>query len=148
MLDFSFTEEQNMLRTMIRDFGRKELAPGYKDRVRESRLPPEIIKKVADLGLMGLNVPEEYGGDPHDPFQLEWCWKNCLTTLTMPPGWSLIISLCAALSAWVVKRLKENGCPVWSAVKKLSAWALPNPKPVLIWAISKLLLKKTGIIIF
>jgi cyclohexanecarboxyl-CoA dehydrogenase len=66
MLDFSFTEEQNMLRTMIRDFGKKELAPTYKDRVKNERIPPELIKKVADLGLMGLNIPEKYGGDPKD----------------------------------------------------------------------------------
>ncbi len=66
MLDFSFTEEQNMLRTMVRDFGRKELAPGYKERVKNERVPPELIKKVADLGLMGLNIPEQYGGDPKD----------------------------------------------------------------------------------
>jgi cyclohexanecarboxyl-CoA dehydrogenase len=66
MLDFSFTEEQNMLRTMVRDFGRKELAPSYKDRVKNEKIPPELIKKIADLGLMGLNIPEEFGGDPKD----------------------------------------------------------------------------------
>lgn len=66
MLDFSFTEEQNMLRTMVRDFGRKELAPSYKERVKNERIPPELIKKVADLGLMGLNIPEQYGGSPKE----------------------------------------------------------------------------------
>ena len=66
MLDFSFTEEQNMLRKMISDFGSKELAATYKDRVKEERIPPELIRKVADLGLMGLNIPEEYGGFPKD----------------------------------------------------------------------------------
>ena len=66
MLDFSFSEEQNMLRTMVRDFGSKELAATYKDRVKEERIPPELIRKVADLGLMGLNIPEEYGGFPKD----------------------------------------------------------------------------------
>lgn len=66
MLDFTFSEEQNMLRTMVRDFGSKELAATYKDRVKEERIPPELIRKVADLGLMGLNIPEEYGGFPKD----------------------------------------------------------------------------------
>lgn len=66
MLDFTFSEEQNMLRAMVRDFGRKELADSYKDRVKAGILPPELIKKVADLGLMGLNIPEEYGGYPKD----------------------------------------------------------------------------------
>jgi cyclohexanecarboxyl-CoA dehydrogenase len=66
MLDFSFSEEQNMLRAMVRDFGRKELAPGYKERVKTARIPPELIRRVADLGLMGLNIPEQYGGQPKD----------------------------------------------------------------------------------
>jgi cyclohexanecarboxyl-CoA dehydrogenase len=66
VLDFSFTEEQEMIRKMVGDFGRKELAPGYKERVKAENLPRELIKKVADLGLMGLNIPEEYGGEPKD----------------------------------------------------------------------------------
>lgn len=66
MLDFTFTEEQEMIRNMVRDFGRNELAEGYAERVRTETLPREIIKKVADLGLMGMNIPEEYGGDPRD----------------------------------------------------------------------------------
>jgi hypothetical protein len=37
LLDFSFSEEQNMLRSLVKDFGRKELAPGYKDRVKAKR---------------------------------------------------------------------------------------------------------------
>jgi cyclohexanecarboxyl-CoA dehydrogenase len=67
MLDFTFTEEQNMLINMIRDFGVKEkLAETYKERVKSETIPPELIKKVADLGLMAMNIPEEYGGFPRD----------------------------------------------------------------------------------
>jgi cyclohexanecarboxyl-CoA dehydrogenase len=66
MLDFSFTEEQNMIRSMVRDFAQKEIAPGYKERVRTESIPREMIKKMADIGLMGLNIPEEYGGQPRD----------------------------------------------------------------------------------
>lgn len=66
MLDFSFTEEQEMIRNMVRDFGQKELAPGYAERVKAETLPRELIKKVAALGLMGINIPEEYGGEPRD----------------------------------------------------------------------------------
>jgi cyclohexanecarboxyl-CoA dehydrogenase len=67
MLDFTFTEEQNMLINMIRDFGVKEkLAETYKERVKSETIPPELMKKVADLGLMAMNIPEEYGGFPRD----------------------------------------------------------------------------------
>ena len=66
MLDFTLTEEQNMIRSMVRDFAQKEIAPGYKDRIKAESIPLELIKKMADIGLMGLNIPEEYGGQPRD----------------------------------------------------------------------------------
>jgi cyclohexanecarboxyl-CoA dehydrogenase len=66
MLDFSLTEEQEMIRAMVREFARKELAPGYPDRVRAETVPAEMIKKMAGLGLLGLNIPEEYGGQMKD----------------------------------------------------------------------------------
>jgi cyclohexanecarboxyl-CoA dehydrogenase len=65
-MDFNFTEEQVMLRNMIRDFGRKELYSTYKDRVKAGRIPRELIAKVAGLGLMGINIPEQYGGQPQN----------------------------------------------------------------------------------
>ena len=66
MLDFSLTEEQEMVRNMVRDFARQELAPGYPERVRAEAIPRELIGKMAALGLLGLNIPEEYGGQARD----------------------------------------------------------------------------------
>ena len=66
MLDFSLTEEQEMVRSMVRDFARQELAPGYPERVRAEAIPRELIGKMAALGLLGLNIPEEYGGQARD----------------------------------------------------------------------------------
>lgn len=65
-MDFNFNEEQEMIRSMVRDFGQKELAPGYAGRVKTGIFPAELIKKLADLGLMGLNIPEEYSGNVKD----------------------------------------------------------------------------------
>jgi cyclohexanecarboxyl-CoA dehydrogenase len=66
MLDFSFTEDQIMMRNMIRDFALKEIVPGYKERVKNQTVPRELIKKIAAMGLLGLNVPEKYGGQPQN----------------------------------------------------------------------------------
>ena len=66
MLDFTLTEEQNMIRSMVRDFAKKEIALGYKDRIKAESIPLELIKKMADIGLMGLNIPEKFGGQPKD----------------------------------------------------------------------------------
>ena len=66
MLDFTFTEEQIMFRNMVKEFASKELAPTYKNRVKAERIPPELIKKTGDLGLLSFNTEAKYGGSPQD----------------------------------------------------------------------------------
>jgi len=61
-MDFSLTEEQKMLRTMVRDFVLKELEPIAAQIDDEARFPAESIKKMGELGLMGAIFPEKYGG--------------------------------------------------------------------------------------
>ncbi len=61
-MDFTFTEEQKMLKTMVEDFAVKELEPIAAQIDEEARFPAESIQKMAGLGLMGLGFPEEYGG--------------------------------------------------------------------------------------
>lgn len=61
-MDFSLTEDQKMLRTMVRDFAEKELEPIAAQIDEEARFPAESIKKAAEIGLMGTGFPEEYGG--------------------------------------------------------------------------------------
>jgi len=61
-MDFDLTEEQRMIREMVRDFAERELRPVAASIDREHRFPAEQIKKMAELGLMGVTVPPEYGG--------------------------------------------------------------------------------------
>lgn len=61
-MDFSLTEEQKMLKTMVQDFATKELEPIAAQIDEESRFPAESVKKMAELGLTGLGLPEECGG--------------------------------------------------------------------------------------
>ncbi|MBJ94487.1 MAG: acyl-CoA dehydrogenase [Rickettsiales bacterium] len=56
------TDEHRMFRKTARDFIEKELAPFADEYERNKGFPDEIFKKVADMGFLGLNVPEEYGG--------------------------------------------------------------------------------------
>ncbi|MGB9664704.1 MAG: acyl-CoA dehydrogenase family protein [Ignavibacteria bacterium] len=62
MIEFSFTEEQQMLREMVRDFTNNEIKPLAKKIDEEERIPEELINKIADLGLLGASFPVEYGG--------------------------------------------------------------------------------------
>lgn len=61
-MHFDLTDEQKMIRKMVRDFAEEEVAPGADERDRKKEFPLEIIKKMAKLKLMGLPFPEEYGG--------------------------------------------------------------------------------------
>ncbi len=62
MFEFGFTEEQLMLREMVRDFAINELKPIAQQIDANEKIPDEIIKKLGELGLLGAAMPEEYGG--------------------------------------------------------------------------------------
>jgi butyryl-CoA dehydrogenase len=61
-MDFSLTEDQKMLRAMVRDFAEKELEPIAAEIDEQARFPAEGFRKAAELGLAGIGYPEEYGG--------------------------------------------------------------------------------------
>ena len=64
-MNVTFTEEQEMLRKMVRDFAESEIAP-FIGNMERGEFPREIIRKMGGLGLMGIPVPEKYGGAQMD----------------------------------------------------------------------------------
>jgi alkylation response protein AidB-like acyl-CoA dehydrogenase len=65
-MDFDLTKEQAMIRKLIRDFAEAEVAPGADQRDRTGEFPKEIFDQLAELGIMGLPFPEQYGGSDAD----------------------------------------------------------------------------------
>ena len=62
-MDFNFTEEQNMLRDTVRRFVEAEIPRELAVEIDEQdRFPHELLQKLCDMEFMGINVPEEYGG--------------------------------------------------------------------------------------
>jgi butyryl-CoA dehydrogenase len=61
-MSFQLTEEQKMVRLMARDFADKELEPVAAQRDKEEIFPMDVVKKMGELGLLGMMVPDEYGG--------------------------------------------------------------------------------------
>jgi len=59
---FDLTSEQELIRKTARDFAEKEIVPNAAEWDRESRYPKEVVAKLADLGFMGMFVPEQWGG--------------------------------------------------------------------------------------
>ncbi|HWO97302.1 MAG TPA: acyl-CoA dehydrogenase [Bacillus sp. (in: firmicutes)] len=65
-MNFDLTEEQAMIRKLIRDFAEAEVAPGADERDRTGEFPIEVFNKLAEIGIMGLPFPEQYGGGGAD----------------------------------------------------------------------------------
>ncbi len=61
-MKFKFTEEQKMVRDMVRRFAEEELKPKAAEMDKKCEIFPEIYQQLAELGLFGVYVPEEYGG--------------------------------------------------------------------------------------
>ena len=61
-MDFTFTDEQKQLRKSVREFAGDEIAPHVMEWDESSRFPSEILPKLAEMGLLGVIFPEEYGG--------------------------------------------------------------------------------------
>ncbi len=66
-MDFNLDEDQREFRSLLRSFVDKEIIPVARDWEQEGRYPTEIVKGMADMGLFGITVPEEYGGLDLDP---------------------------------------------------------------------------------
>ncbi len=65
-MDFSLSEHHELLRKTVRDFARTEVLPHARKWDEEERFPKEIVPKLAELGLLGIRIPEEYGGSGMD----------------------------------------------------------------------------------
>ena len=61
-MDFSLSQDQMMIKKMAHDFAARELEPLAAKIDEEELYPAESIKKMAELGLLGLSLPEKYGG--------------------------------------------------------------------------------------
>lgn len=62
MFEFGFTEEQEMLRDMVKDFTNNEIKPIAAKIDEESKIPESLLKQLGELGILGISFPEEYGG--------------------------------------------------------------------------------------
>ncbi|TFG74912.1 MAG: acyl-CoA dehydrogenase family protein, partial [Thermodesulfobacteriales bacterium] len=61
-IDFELTDEQQMFKDTIRDFGENEIAPLVEDAENNEKFPIEIFPKLGEMGFLGIAFPEEYGG--------------------------------------------------------------------------------------
>ncbi len=129
-MDFSLTEEQKQLRQMVRDFAEKELRPVAAKNDRSCTFPKEQIKKIGELGLMGVTIPTEYGGSGMDPISycivIEELSRVCAST-------GVIVSVNNSLACEVIKNFgsdyqKEKFLIPMAKGETLGAYCLTEPQ--------------------
>ena len=75
-MNFELTEEQVMLRDMARKFAEQEMLPKLKEYERQRKVNRDIVKKMAELGLLGVHLPQEYGGEGLDYTSAAIVWEE------------------------------------------------------------------------
>jgi alkylation response protein AidB-like acyl-CoA dehydrogenase len=87
MFEFKLTEEQQMLRDMVKDFTNNEIKPIASKIDEEGKIPEELIKKLGEIGVLGVAFPEEYGGGGFGEvgycISQEEIARGCMSTATM-----------------------------------------------------------------
>src|SRR6201994_4030784 len=70
-LSFTFTDEQEQFRQAVARFARERVAPGSRDRSGSGTYPMELLRELASLGVLGIGLPEKFGGSgEEDPVTL------------------------------------------------------------------------------
>lgn len=128
-MNFQLTEEQQMLRKMVRDFAENEVAPTAAERDEEERFDRGIFDTMAELGLTGIPWPEEYGGIGSDfvsyAIAVEELSRVCAST-------GVTLSAHISLASWPIytygnEEQKKNFLQRLATGEALGAYALSEP---------------------
>src|SRR5579885_134904 len=84
-MDFAFSSEQQLLQSTMRDFARRELLPLYQSRDRDEDLPPALVRKLGELGVLAPMADPGHGGAGLDTFRWELRTKKLRAATSMPP---------------------------------------------------------------
>ncbi|MDF2158763.1 acyl-CoA dehydrogenase family protein [Algoriphagus sp. CAU 1675] len=129
MIDFNMNENQRMIAEMIRDFGAREITPFRKDWDERQHFPIELFKKLGELGLMGVLVPQEYGGSGFGYFEYVTAIAE-LAKLDPAIGLSMAAhnSLCTNhILMFGSEEQKRKYIPKLATCEWLGAWGLTEP---------------------
>ncbi len=128
-MNFQLTEEQQMLKKMVRDFAEKEVEPTAAERDEEERFDRDIFDQMAALGLTGIPWPEEYGGIGADfvsyVIAVEELSRVCAST-------GVTLSAHISLASWPIftygtEEQKQNFLRRLATGEALGAYALSEP---------------------
>ena len=128
-MDFDLSDEHDLLRKTVREFAEERIAPVAEELDREHRFPYEIVSELAELGLMGIPVPEEHGGGGGDTLS----YAIAIEELTRVDS-SVAITVAAHTSLGTMPILlfgtdeqKREWLPDLASGRKLAAFGLTEP---------------------
>ncbi|MFV9474703.1 cyclohexanecarboxyl-CoA dehydrogenase [Advenella sp. RU8] len=127
-MEFSITEDQRVLVENAGKFAREVLAPGYQKRDKTGRLELDIVRQMGDLGLLGVEMPEAYGGMGMDCVTSGLLLEQLSASDFNMAYVSLLVSLCGQIvNRFANESLKQEWLPKIIAGEKLIAIALTEP---------------------
>jgi len=129
-MDFELNEEQKMVRDMVRDFAQKEVAPRAALVDKTEEFPEENIRQMGELGLLGLPLPEEYGGGGGDylsyAIAVEEIARACGSTALI---FAAHVSLgCGPIYSFGTEEQKRKWLPRLCSGQGLGAFGLTEPE--------------------
>jgi butyryl-CoA dehydrogenase len=129
-MDFKLTEEQLAVQTTAREFAQNEVLPKAAEIDREHRHPAELVKRMAELGFLGIAVPEQWGGSGMDHVSyvlaMEEISRACASTgVIMSVNNSLV---CDPINRFATDAQKEKWLKPLASGQLLGCFALSEPE--------------------
>jgi short/branched chain acyl-CoA dehydrogenase len=128
-MEFAFTTEQQQVRDLVREFATLEIAPGAGDRDEREELPLDIVKKLGELGICGVPLPEEVGGLGADAVT----WALVIEELgRADASVAVTVSVASGLAGGLVARYgteaqRQRWLPPIAAGEMLAGFGLTEP---------------------
>jgi alkylation response protein AidB-like acyl-CoA dehydrogenase len=128
-IDFSLSEDQELLRSEIRRFAEERIRPGVAERDRKHEFPEEILREMGEMGLLGMMVPEEYGGAGLDA--LTYCIAM-EEVARVCPATAVTMSVTNSVCCWPIVRfgseeLKRRVLPPLATGEAIGGFGLTEP---------------------
>jgi len=128
-MDFNLTEEHHMVQKMVRDFTQKEVVPVIKEWDRKQEMAPFILPRMAELGILGINIPVRYGGQGFDYISLGLvCEELEAADSTLRVAMSVHMGLNSmALLQWGTEEQKQKFLIPQAKGEKIACFGLTEP---------------------
>jgi alkylation response protein AidB-like acyl-CoA dehydrogenase len=129
-MNFDISEDQARIRNAVREFAEQEIAPGVAERERTETFPREIVGKLGEMGILGMMVPEEYGGSGLDALSyilaVEELARVCASTAVIMSVNNSVF--CYPVWKFGSERQKKEILSEVASGRALGAYALTEPQ--------------------